>query len=513
MAIRSVYTVILKTSAHLLLVALLGVLAACGGGDTSGGGVNATTIASSALNGPLVSIASNMINIKADVTDNAGPTYQLPLTFGTQPGSEVYIAASTDSAVIQSVSTPTNGSTNPQVSVVFNSPKSLGVGIYTTAVQMSVCAFHPCGTTEAVQLVVTFNYIVTLPALTPLNQVQLSHDVIDAKYSRALDSIVMVSATPSNALYLYNTNTKVEVSQPLNAVPTVVNLGPSGLDAAIGHATSITYVNLVALTQPNPPQPVQLNVSAPVFDLVLDGNGNVHSIPSGNAWTWIHSINIATNVETLSSGGTDGVVFGGSHARLQPGTQFLFTSDHYASAGGLTEWDVSSGSAALAVDYSLSFGSACGNLWFAEDGVTVYSACGSIFSISDLQPSGTANLGTLPVGQVNLYSAGNTQALHYSLVSVDESDSAREILAVESSQFACDFALAPAGCLTEVDVYDSMALTAAGKYSLPNVTVAGQSYLQRALFAFHSGNGTHRMVLGTLFGGPSTPAQFYLSNF
>ena len=502
----------LKKSAQLLLAALLSVMAACGGGTTSGGGTNATTIASSALNGPLVSIPNSTINIKVDVTDTTGPTFQLPLTFGTQPGSEVYITTLIDSTVIQSVSTPTNGSTNPQVSVVFSSPKSMGVGTYPTVVEMFVCPFHPCGT-EGTELLVTFNYIVTLPALTPLNQVQLSHDVIDAKYSRALDSIVMVSANPSNALYVYNTNTKVEVSQPLSAVPTAVTLGPSGLDAAIGHAASITYLNLMALTQPNPPQPVQLNVSAPVFDLALDGNGNVHSVPPGNSWTWIHSINIATNVETLSTGGTQGVAFGGSHVRLQPGTQFVFTSDHYSSAGGLTKWDVSTGVADYVFDYAQGSSSACGNLWFADDGVTFYSACGSVFSTADLVPFGAATLGALPVGRTNFYEDGDLSALGDSLMSVDESDSAKEILAVEAAYFTCNFALLPAECMTEVNTYDSTSLLPTGQYSLPSLTVAGQSYLQRALFAFHSSNGTRRMVLGTLFGDATTPTRFYLTTF
>ena len=148
----------------------------------------------------------------------------------------------------------------------------------------------------------------------------------------------------------------------------------------------------------------------------------MHAIPTGNSWTWIHSVNIATNVETLSTGGTQGVVFGGSHARLQPGTQFLFASDHYSSAGSLTKWDVSAGAATYVYDYSLSSSPACGNLWFADGGGTVYSACASIFSILDLQPTGAPTLGELPIGRVNLYAAGNMEALGYSLASVDESD-------------------------------------------------------------------------------------------
>lgn len=239
----------MRTLARVLLPAgLLSLAAACGGGGESHAPVGA-------VNGPLVTTTSKTtINVVASTSDSA-LTYQVPLTFGPRaPGVGIYMTSTSVGLVKATI--PAHPETNPQVTLVFEAPATLGAGTYPGQISLYVCAGDgtvSCNILTGYRLDLTVNLIVTPPPLTPVSQVTLTHDVIDAKYSRALDSIVMVSASPSNALYIYNTRTHVEVSQALSKVPTAVTVGPTGTDAAVGHDGLITYMNLAALTQAAPP--------------------------------------------------------------------------------------------------------------------------------------------------------------------------------------------------------------------------------------------------------------------
>ena len=451
-----------------------------------------------------VSVASNAVSVSATTADTTGPVYAVPLTIGFPPAAGVFIIATSSTSGIKSVSVPSGATTSvqPPVTINFIAPTQLGQGTYTDQVTITVCADQTCiPPLYGSPVYLTTTYTVTAPALAMTSQLVLSHDVIDAKYSRALDAIVMVSSYPSNALYLYDVTTQQEVSQALNKLPTSVAVGPSGLDAAVGHDALITYVNLSTLKQAHPPAPVQLSVSAPVFDLVLDGHGHVHAVPSRDQWVNLHSVNIATNVETLSTGTP---LRAGSHAKLQPGTTYLYTADNDLSPSSMTKWDISSGTGAYMYEIFGATYSVCGNLWFSDDMVTTYTPCGNVLRASATQSQDMAYSGLLQLSQSTY---GNQ------LISVDESSAANEILGIEESPFDCGSYGTPANCRTNVRIYDSTYLGVTGLYSLPNVTLAGQAYPQRGLFVFHNSDGTHRFLISMLYGEPNPATQYYLSSF
>src|SRR5262245_26484666 len=64
---------------------------------------------------------------------------------------------------------------------------------------------------------------------------RLAYRVVDAEYSRALDRIVMVAATPASGLHLYDPATNGDTVIALPTTPTAVSVGPTGLLAAVGH--------------------------------------------------------------------------------------------------------------------------------------------------------------------------------------------------------------------------------------------------------------------------------------
>ncbi len=449
-----------------------------------------------------VSVTSTTVNVSATTADASGPIDTIPLTVAGGPASGVYVTASSSNTGISVVTAPTGATTDahPAVGITFKDPASLGRGTYTDQVTINVCADASCATPlygSPIYLSVT--YTVTSPALAVTSQIGLTHDVIDAKYSRALDAIVMVSSYPTNALYLYDVATHQEFSQALHKPPTAVTLGPSGLDAAVGHDALITYVNLSTLKQASPPAPVELNVTAPVFDLVLDGHGYVHVVPTTDQWVNFHSINIATGAETV---GSTGPLRAGSHAKLQPGTSYIYSADNDLSPSSVSKWDVSSGVAVYM--YEVFDASACGNLWFSDDSVTTYSPCGRVLRASTVQAQDMAYSGQLVLEQATFSNQ---------LRSVDESSAVKEILGIQWSPNECGAFGTPASCSTDVTAYDSDYLGINGLYSLPDVTLAGQAYPQRGLFVFHSADGTQRFLVSMLYGEPNPATQYYVSTF
>ncbi|MBS0580676.1 MAG: hypothetical protein JSR36_15575 [Proteobacteria bacterium] len=449
-----------------------------------------------------VSVTSTAVNASATTSDASGPVATVPLTVSSGPASGVYVTTSSSNTGISVVTSPTGATTDthPAVGITFRDPASLGRGTYTDQVTINVCADAGCTTPlygSPIYLSVT--YTITSPVLAVTSQVALSHDVIDATYSRALDAIVMVSSYPTNALYLYDVATEQEFSQALHKPPTAVTVGPSGLDAAVGHDALVTYVNLATLKQASPPAPIELNVTAQVFDLVLDGHGYVHVVPTTDQWVTFHSINIATNTETMSSGGS---LRAGSHAKLQPGTSYIYSTDNDLSPSGITKWDVSSGAAVYM--YERLDASPCGNLWFADDSVTTYSPCGRVLKASTVQAQDMAYAGQLVLEQATFSNE---------LRSVDESSAVKEILGVQWNPNDCGAFGTPARCSTDVTLYDSDYLGVNGVYSLPSVTVSGKAYPQRGLFVFHSADGTQRFLVSMLYGEPNPATQYYVSKF
>ena len=235
----------------------------------------------------------------------------------------------------------------------------------------------------------------------------LSHRVIDAEYSKALDRVVMVATNP-NALYLYDPSTQTETSVALPATPTSVSVGPDGLFAAVGHDANISYVDLSA------PRLVKtLPVSSDVFDIVLAGNGFAYVFPLTDQWVYIHCVDLASGVETMSGGWS---VRAGTRARLHPRGTAIYGANNGLSPDDIEKYDISRGTAQMLYD-SPYHGSyyMCGNLWFSEDGDRIFTACGNTFRASDARNEDMTYAGALPeagyIGHLTHSTAANRIAL------------------------------------------------------------------------------------------------------
>ncbi len=413
------------------------------------------------------------------------------------------------STVVRSVSSSSVSGSEIALEFDLVPPDRLLAGTHAENVTIRVCYDSQCRRdVNGSPFTVALTYIVTNdpvaePGLDPVpvaNRIVLPHNVVDAEYSKALNAIVMVSSWPRNALYVYDSATGLSREAPLSKPPTAVSVAPDGLSAAVGHDALITYLQLVTVGEPTAPAPVVLNVSTVVLDIVLDGRGFVYALPAADQWEWVHSVDIATNTETLDPNDR---LYAGTLGRLHPSGDYLYTADNNIYPSDIAKYDVRTGGATWLYDspYHGDF-SVCGNVWMKEDGSTLYTRCGNTFRSSTIRAQDMVYSGRLSLSQ-DVHS--------YLITSLSQSDAAKEILVVEEDSYACSWPGNPLNCYMHVAIYESEFQNRLALYSIPPVVVSGTAYVQRGLFVFHSADGTSRFMLSRLHGMPNMATEYYLT--
>ena len=243
-----------------------------------------------------------------------------------------------------------------------------------------------------------------------------------------------------------------------------------------------------------------LDVSTHVLDIVLDGRGNVHAFPLADQWETVHSVNIATNTESLDPAG---FLYAGALARLHPSGDYIYTATNGLSPSDIAKYDIRTGVARRLYDspYHGDY-EMCGNVWMKEDGTTLYTRCGNTF-----RSSTTAAQDMIYSGRL----AQPAAVYGFQITSLSQSDAANEIAIVETDWWACGGFSNPADCYTHLAIYESTYLNRLALYSIPPVTVAGAGYAQRGLFVFHTASGAGKIMLSRLHGMPNPAAEYYLT--
>jgi hypothetical protein len=281
--------------------------------------------------------------------------------------------------------------------------------------------------------------------------------------------------------------------------PTAVSISPDGRFAAVGHDALITYVDLQSVVDGVPTTKL-LDVSTNVLDLVLDGRGNVHALPLRDQWQDVHSVAVATNTETLGTG----LLYAGTLGRLHPSGDFMYTADNGLSPSDIAKWDLRSGVATGMYDSPYHGDYAmCGNLWFKEDGTTIYTKCGNTFRSSTTKSQDMVYSGHL--------SLSSSQSYGYLIQALSESDATKEIMLVEGDTYECGPYTSGSQCYMHLALYESDFLNRTAVYSLPPIEVGGATYSQRGTFVFHSSNGLHRYLISRLAGAPGATTPTYLT--
>jgi chitinase len=321
----------------------------------------------------------------------------------------------------------------------------------------------------------------------------LQHRVIDAEYSRALDRIVTVGASP-NALRLLDPRTHAETLVALELAPSSVSVSPDGLFAAVGHTNAISYVNL----QTGAVEKV-LAVTGDVVDLAL-GEGRAYAVPRVTSdRARILSVRLDTGDETWGTSNQTGTV----RVKLSTASTALYAAGATSYSAGLERFDLSAGTAVLASSAEYAYGSgACGDVWLSEAGTRLFTRCGSVFRassswIEDLRSAGSLVPSATP-------SSSGTFARH-----VSDSSAAGEISAITRGDVQ-------GYSWTDDDVlrrYEAAALGLRETAPFPSELVNGTSYGWRGRYVFYRSDGTERYVIAQLDPASSALLDFGLATF
>lgn len=432
------------------------------------------------------------------------PPQTFTVNFATPVAGTPHVSATIAGSSISHALVQDPTSTGTTVEVALQSAAILPYGTHSSSVTIDACYTPSCvNRVFAAPLVIPIAYNVNaapseaeLPAFSPVSQLSLAHNVVDAEYSAALESVVMAASYPSNAVYVYDVGSHTERRIELSLAPTAVSVSPDGKRVAVGHDSFVTYVDL---TGAGVPAAKVLNASAEVFDLVLDGRGRVHVFPRVYDGVGLRSIDVATNVETISPIFLRAML----RARLHSSGDYLYIADTEVTSP-IESLDIRVLPVKYVDDPVLSDNpQGCGDFWLSSSGTLGYTGCGALFQTA---PASTDDLKS--AGSLDIFASGYGSRIG----SLSHSATAQEILTLSSSGL-CERGFLQRDCYSRVTYHDGVSLERETMYSVGPIKVGNVDYPQIGRFVFHDSTGGRRLLISRLEGIEDAAAEYYLSEF
>ncbi len=484
---------------HRITVALLAtLLAACGGGGAEGGGPAKLRLSTSSV-------------VAAASTTDVAPIGIVNFSVSPMPSREIHASASPTTDGIARVETATDASRG-RLRIFFKDPDRLGPGTYSDQVTLNVCYDPACADPlPGSPRVVEVRYTVTGPAAPepepalpvsaapadggPLTATTLAmgdHDVIDAAYSEALESIVMISTAPTNALYVFDTAANTETKLELAQAPAAMALGSDGRTVAILlAATESTGAKLVHAALPDFGAPDKvIEASSTVLassDLLLGSNRVAHLLPGPIAeLPYGFVISIHLDKKTVGTSGFDAPLR--LTGTLHPAGQAIYAVPPLGAAGtgDIVKFAVGAENTRLLYE-SDDDGAhpACGRLWVSATGNRLYTACGAAFRASEFRRNDLTHMGNIALFGAPSY-----------IESLSDSVPAGEVAIAQTNAGSC-YRSPVADCSSRLGFYDRETMAAAESYAMPEGDSVG--------FVFHGGSGDKVYVIVRRYNDPLAP--------
>jgi hypothetical protein len=297
--------------------------------------------------------------------------------------------------------------------------------------------------------------------LTAPDLIVLTHDVVDAEYSRPLDRIVLISDDTSG-LSILDPETGDELEVDLPVAPMSVSVSPNGLQAVVGHDGWVSVVDLVTATVS-----ATWPSSAIGGDVIHGGNGYAYMIPQVDQWQYVRCVAIATGAETLGSG----LMRAGSRGRRHPTQSAFYLADRDLSPSDIEKHSIAAGVSDLLYDSPYHGDYAmCGNLWFSEEGLRIFTACGNVFRASTNQ-------------SVDMTYNGSLSDTDY-LGHLDHSSAAQLVAVLPLNGWDEEDAD------TRIDLYDDEFLAFDGSIVLPGMPIGSEWVQTHGMFVFFDQDGS-----------------------
>jgi hypothetical protein len=333
----------------------------------------------------------------------------------------------------------------------------------------------------------------------------LTYGVQDAKYSLALDRLILASApspTPAagatlNEVHVYDPRTGDDTPIPLPAslpVPNPIQYGsimflalsPDGRRAVVVNGTWAVYVDLVSATviaQWEGPAEAEIFMSVAVgndgYAYVFDNNSNCYSL------------SLSTGVfQPLPERGYGGSLFLSSYETASPdgATIYFLTAAHAPY-----EQDLLSSAGALGGqlgDVTSSTAGTCGTPWVSRDGSRIFTGCGPTFGPVIETPAGPAILAG-PVLPVPPAAADDIPLDDPPIFGLDDPSSGSPVAAVGLDPHAAS----QDDTTTALALYDPSTLALQTTIPSPLIAFGGVSHPSIPRWVFYDAAGTTRFEL------------------
>jgi hypothetical protein len=232
--------------------------------------------------------------------------------------------------------------------------------------------------------------------------VKLAHDVVAVAYDRAHDRVVIASASPSNAVYVFDPATETEQRVDLPAgPPRSVAVSPDGLVAAVGRTGGITSVDLGARTAVDCPLTWTDTTAIPASTYPYDAAYVAVGSPIGGGkggqtasrWAYAAPGDALNRGDFIASVNLSSAPCGGNLAAsgwwvdywvdenpiaLRPGLAQLYHLDWYSNPY-LDIFSTATGALASRVQALAGYDSGR-DFWFLDDGARFLVASGDVFA-------------------------------------------------------------------------------------------------------------------------------------
>ncbi|MEO1080638.1 MAG: PKD domain-containing protein [Pseudomonadota bacterium] len=199
---------------------------------------------------------------------------------------------------------------------------------------------------------------------------RLEGNLSDVEYSKSLNALILIDELTLRMISLSDLSEQ-QLELPLPGYR--VGLSPDGEFAAVSHAASASLISLTNLSVLD-----RQDNTEDWGDIVLDHNNVAHLVPNRDQWSYLISLNFATDeVSSLRSARA------GTRIRMHPIENWVYGADTGSSPSDFEKWDVSTypptylGDSPYHGDFDIS-----GNIWISEDGDRAAVAGGNTFNLS-----------------------------------------------------------------------------------------------------------------------------------
>ena len=288
----------------------------------------------------------------------------------------------------------------------------------------------------------------------------LAYDVVDAKMSAPLSSLVLVSDQPANALHLYNVSTGADEVIALLAAPKAVALDLSGLHAAVAYDAHVSLIDLQARAVTT-----TCDTTCDASDVALATTGIAYITPAAGQMVPLHAVDLGACTETISAP----ELWGGGHLSLHPSETVVYAS-LFADPPSIDRCDLTVSppdcqDAMSAADWDMyGFANA---VWSSADGTRVYTGGPATLLVPPDPATGVCKYG------------GSLEGVTESITLSEAPSAGRVALILASSQLQIPgYTITPAD--TIVRVYETQYLSLVAQYAIPTESSA----VEHGVFVF-----------------------------